>query len=106
MRQPSRPVRPYVAADSLTELTGPTSGVIVLSRRLNWGPPRAYDLSDDADTALMYEAVLNEARRAEDVRRYLNGPTLQRLWGRLVLPPQVRTLWEQHIPELHRQAAA
>jgi hypothetical protein len=56
----------------------------------------------------MYERVLREARSPEDLRAFLDGGTLWRLWGRLVLPAPVRVVWERRFPELaaRRVAAA
>jgi hypothetical protein len=65
-------------------------------------------LADTADLAVMYERVLREARSPEDLRAYIDGGTLRRLWGRLVLPVPVRAVWERRFPELasRRVAAA
>ncbi|MEV0132207.1 hypothetical protein AB0H83_27545 [Dactylosporangium sp. NPDC050688] len=48
----------------------------------------------------MYETVLREATHVEELQTWLDGPTLQRLWPDLVLPPQVRQLWEEQFPDL------
>ncbi|WP_230688768.1 hypothetical protein ACN26Y_25150 [Micromonospora sp. WMMD558] len=48
----------------------------------------------------MYEGVLREATAPADLTRWLDGATLQRLWPALVMPPQVRRLWEAQFPEL------
>jgi hypothetical protein len=48
----------------------------------------------------MYETVLREATSPDDLARWLDGPTLVRLWPELVLPPQVRQLWETRFPQL------
>ncbi|NEE03843.1 hypothetical protein [Phytoactinopolyspora halotolerans] len=98
--------RPYVAAEALDELRGPTRGILTLPRRMDWGPQRPFDLSNDRHLVIMYETVLNEARQIGDVRQYINGETLVRLWDRLTLPPDVRRLWEERIPELRKRFAA
>jgi hypothetical protein len=56
----------------------------------------------------MYETVLREATAAGQLEMWLDGPTLVRLWPDLVLPPQVRHLWEGQFPQLmhERRAAA
>jgi hypothetical protein len=56
----------------------------------------------------MYEIVLREATTVDDLVQWLDGPTLVRLWADLVLPPQVRDLWESSHPVLAdtRRAAA
>ncbi|QDY78204.1 hypothetical protein [Streptomyces qinzhouensis] len=100
--------RLYVVPESLEELGGPTSGAVRLPRHIDWGPAYEYELADSADLAVMYERVLREARSREDLQTYLDGSTLWRLWGHLVLPAPLRTLWEGRFPELaaRRVAAA
>lgn len=92
--------RPYVVADSLELLLGPTDGVVELPMRLDWSEQRSYDLADARQLNLMYERVLREATHVEDLRRYLNGPKLRAVWRRLFLPQRVRSLWEDRFPEL------
>jgi hypothetical protein len=92
--------RPYAVADSLADLRGPTSGTVVLDRRLDWSGQARYDLANPRRMASMYETVLREATRADDLACWLDGPTLVRLWQKLVLPSQVRRLWETRFPEL------
>ncbi|MGI5521855.1 hypothetical protein ACQEUX_13010 [Micromonospora sp. CA-259024] len=92
--------RPYVIADRLDDLQGPTSGEVSLNRRLDWSGRARYDLSSQRRLASMYETVLREATAREDLSRWLDGATLLRLWPSLVLPPQVRRLWEARFPEL------
>lgn len=92
--------RPYVVADRLEDLRGPTRGVVNLDRRLDWSGRARYDLGNPRRLASMYETVLREATAPDDLTRWLNGATLLRLWPSLVLPPQVRQLWEARIPEL------
>jgi hypothetical protein len=92
--------RPYTVPDSLEELTGPTSGVVELPLRLDWSEQGTYHLSDPRQRNLMYEVVIREAMRVEDLRTYLHGPTLRKVWRRLWLPRKVRTLWESRFPTL------
>ncbi|MGY0231011.1 hypothetical protein [Longispora urticae] len=92
--------RPYTVPDSLAELTGPTEGVVELPPRLDWSEQRRYDLSDPAELSLMYEVVLRESLRPEDLRAYLDGRTLRRVWRRVYLPVRVRQLWETRFDEL------
>lgn len=92
--------RPYVVADSLELLLGPTDGVVELPLRLDWSEQRSYDLADARQLNLMYEVVLREAMHVEDLRRYLNGAKLPAVWRRLFLPQRVRSLWEGRFPEL------
>jgi hypothetical protein len=92
--------RPYALVDSLAELHGPTRGTVVLDRRLDWSGRARYDLANPRRLASMYETVLREATSPEDLARWLDGPTLVRLWPELVLPPQVRQPWEDRFPQL------
>jgi hypothetical protein len=100
--------RPYAVAGSLADLRGPTGGTVVLDRRLDWSGRGQYDLANPRRLASMYEAVLREATSPEDLARWLDGPTLIRLWPELVLPPQVRQPWEARFPQLaaSRRSAA
>jgi hypothetical protein len=90
----ARPHRPVVVAGSLHELTGPEHGLVELPLRLWWGPPRAFDLDDPDALLWMYENVLREAVRVEELRAWLHGPTLVQVWPRLNLPRGVRAAWE------------
>jgi hypothetical protein len=96
--------RPYTVPDSLEELTGPTSGVVELPQRLDWSEQGRYDLSDPRQRNLMYEVVIRESMRVEDLRAFLHGPTLARVWRRLWLLRKVRALWESRFPTLPRVA--
>jgi hypothetical protein len=92
--------RPYAVADRLDDLHGPTSGVVVLDHRLDWSGRARYDLGNSRRLASMYETVLREATTSDDLARWLDGPTLIRLWPSLVLPGQVRRRWAARFPEL------
>jgi hypothetical protein len=94
--------RPYTVPDSLEELTGPTSGVVELPLRLDWSEQGRYDLSDLLQRNLMYERVICESMRVEDLRAYLDGPTLRRVWRQIWLSRKVRGLWESRFTELSR----
>ena len=83
-----------MVAGSLHELAGAEHGAVELPLRLWWGPPRAFDLDDPDELLWMYENVLREAVRIEELRSYLHGATLVRVWGRLNLPRGVRAAWE------------
>ncbi|MET7393144.1 hypothetical protein ABZS66_06570 [Dactylosporangium sp. NPDC005572] len=96
--------RPYVVVDDLAELHGPTSGEARLDRRLNWSGRAVYDLDNPRRLASMYETVLREATRVEQLQTWLDGPALVRLWSSLVLPPQVRQLWERRFPQLANES--
>ncbi|GAA5127626.1 hypothetical protein [Haloechinothrix salitolerans] len=92
--------RPYLVADSLDELVGPTVGLVELPLRLDWSEQGTYNLDEPCELNLMYEVVLSEAMDVQDLRRYLNGPMLPVVWRRLFLPQRVRELWEVRFPEL------
>ena len=90
----ARPGRPAVVTRTLTELTGPTRGVVELPVRLMWNADRTFDLADPDELLWMYENVLRETTRAEDLRVLINGRTLRRVWRLLNLPRGVRQAWE------------
>jgi hypothetical protein len=101
----ARPHRPVLVAGTLDELTGPTRGLVELPLRLWWNPHRAFDLSQPTMLAWMYENVLREAIRVDELRAHLNGRTLVRLWPQLNLPRAVRNAWEARHPQLRLAAA-
>jgi hypothetical protein len=92
--------KPYVVADSLTALNGPTRGVVTLPHYLDWSGRPEYDLSRPARMATMYKVVLTEAGTVDDLSSWLSGHVLFRLWPTLWLPPQLRRRWEECFPEL------
>lgn len=92
--------KPYVVADTLAALAGPTRGVVSLPRHLEWSGRAEYDLSRPARVAGMYKAVLSEAGSIEDLCQWLDGELLLRLWPTLWLPSQLRRRWEERFPEL------
>jgi len=98
--------RHYVVPASLAELRGPASGVVTLDRRLDWSGDGAYDLDDPGDLLVMYQTVLNQAATVADLRRWLDGDTLRRLWPSLWLPGRLRALWQARFPELVTPARA
>jgi len=102
----SRPHRPVLVVGTLGELTGPTHGIVELPLRLWWNPQRAFDLAEPTMLAWMYENVLREAIRVDELRAYLDGATLVRLWPELNLPRAVRAAWEARHPRLRLAAAA
>ena len=101
----ARPHRPVLVPGTLGELTGPTTGLVELPLRLWWGPQRAFDLGEPTMLAWMYENVLREAIRVEELRTYVHGPTLVAVWPRLNLPRAVRAAWEARHPRLRLAAA-
>lgn len=70
------------------------TGRVELPLNIRWsGPPITYDLTDRTDRARVYEQVLREGIE-DDVRFYIDADQLVELWDELVLPPSVRTAWE------------
>jgi DNA invertase Pin-like site-specific DNA recombinase len=99
-RYQSRPGRRALVAASLADLRGPTKGTMELPLRLFWsGPDRTFDLGDPAGLRSVYEIVLGEAIRAEELA-YLNGDKLAEVWRDLYLPKGVRQAWEEQHPVL------
>jgi len=98
-------IRPYAVPETLEELAGPRSGVVVLPTLLDWTPKRVYDLSDDVDLRMLYETVIREAMHVEELRQFLDLELLLRVWQRLWLPPRVRSMWDGRFPQLARRAA-
>jgi prevent-host-death family protein len=104
-----RPGRAGLVAASLADLRGPAHGVVELPLRLFWSiPDHAFDLDQASMLQAMYEAVLREASRPEDLASYLNGEVLVAVWPELYLPKGLRRAWEDRHPALRaaRLAAA
>jgi hypothetical protein len=102
----ARPGRRAVTVSDLSELRGPTSGEVELPHRLFWQPERHVNLDRPALLAWMYETVLREATTVEELRTWLHGPTLVRLWSELFVPRGVRLAWEERHPSLRARAVA
>ncbi|MGN9783443.1 hypothetical protein ACTMTF_18565 [Nonomuraea sp. ZG12] len=96
--------RLYLVPADLRELTGPVTGVVELPVHLDWSEQRVYDLDDDAQLGLMYERVIREAVQLDDLRTYLNGSLLIRIWPQLFLPVRARKSWEARFRDLVRAA--
>ncbi|WFE39380.1 hypothetical protein [Micromonospora sp. WMMD998] len=92
--------RHFIVPASLAELRGPTSGVVMLDRHLDWSGDASYHLDDPGDLQVMYQTVLNQATTVTDLRQWLDGGTLRRLWPELWLPARLRALWQARFPEL------
>jgi hypothetical protein len=97
--------KPYVVADRLDDLRGPTGGTVTLPRHLDWSGDATYDLDKPARLASMYRTVLNEAGSANDLNHWIDARMLMRLWPTLWLPPAVRQLWEGRFAELTAEPA-
>ena len=92
--------RPYVVVDDLDSLRGPADSDVELPLRLDWSPKRRYNLADADDRRSLYERTLNEALHVEDLHEFLNKNLLVELWPQLLLPTQVRAVWETRFPVL------
>ncbi|MFD4878558.1 hypothetical protein ACFWOB_35020 [Streptomyces sp. NPDC058420] len=95
---------------SLTELAGPTRGLVDLPLHLAWSGLRTFDLDDDKLLLGMYRIVLATGLR-EDYLRFLDGGLLVSHWPRLrkMVGRGVRMAWEDAFPPLRPrtgQAAA
>lgn len=94
-----------VVAD-LADLCGPAEGIVELPLRLFWSAPdRTFDLSDLDMLRSMYEKVLRDAIRMDELTTYLNGGRLIDVWPDLFLPRDVRRAWEDRHLVLRRAAA-
>jgi hypothetical protein len=100
-RYQSRPGRWVTVAPSLADLRGPTEGTVELPLWLFWScPGHTFDLGDRDMRQWLYQTVLREAGRLEDLTTYLDGDTLIALWPKLYLPKGVRQAWEDQHPVL------
>lgn len=95
-----RYAKPLAVATRLDLLTGPTRGVVVLPRHLDWSGQSRYDLDTPGRIIDFYRTVLIEATDPEDLHTYLDDTTLRQLWSYLWLPPALRAAWEQRFPQL------
>jgi hypothetical protein len=103
----SRPGRRAIVAVDLADLRGPAHGTVTLPLRLYWSSPRReWNLDDPDMLQSMYEKVLQEAIRADELATYVNGGKLMEMWPQLYLPKGVRRAWEEHHPGLRAAAAA
>ncbi|WP_435174399.1 hypothetical protein [Actinacidiphila sp. bgisy145] len=99
-------LRPYMVPKSLSELAGPTSGIVNLPLSLDWSQQRRYDLSIDKDRRCLYEAVIREAMNVSELRRFLDAGLLLHRWPSLWLPVRAKSLWQERFPQLRCAAAA
>ncbi|MEU7998093.1 hypothetical protein AB0B83_22530 [Micromonospora sp. NPDC049060] len=102
----ARPGRSAVVVDDLAALHGPTRGVVELPHRLLWRPDRSVNLDQDWARNALYEVVLTEAVRVDELCAWLDGPTLIRVWNDLYLPRGVRHAWEDRHAVLRQVSAA
>ena len=97
----ARPGRRALVAADLATLAGPTTGLVELPLRLFWSArDRTFDLDEPGMLAWMYQTVLREATRPDELATYLDGATLTAVWPDLFLPCGVRAAWEEQHPIL------
>ena len=108
-RHQARPGRSALVAPRLELLSGPSTGTVELPVWLFWsGRDRSFDLGNADQRAWLYETVLREAARPDDLMVYLNADLLVSVWPeiRLRLPEGVRLAWEDKHPQLRAGAKA
>jgi len=102
----ARPGRQAIVVTDLASLDGPVAGTVELPLRLFWSSPdRTFDLDNPYMRQWLYQTVLREASRPEDLIRYLDCATLIALWPDLRLPAGVRQAWEERHQELRAAGA-
>jgi hypothetical protein len=103
----ARPGRRVLVALHLADLRGPITGTVELPLRLFWsGTGRTFDVGDPGTRQWVYETVLQEASRPEDLAAFLDGATLVALWPTLFVPRGVRRAWEDEHAVLRAASAA
>lgn len=70
----ARPGKRAVVAPDLTELHGPTGGVVGLPHRMFWQADRTFDLDRPFYLQWLYEIVLREAVTRDELRTWSDGP--------------------------------
>ena len=105
-RYQARPGRRVIVVTDLASLRGPARGQAELPLRLYWsGPSPVFDLDVPYLRRWLYQIVLREATRPEDLTAFLDRDMLISLWPELYLPRGVRQGWEEHHPRLRAAAA-
>ena len=103
----ARPGRRAIVITDLADLRGPASGSLQLPLWLYWsGESPAFDLADPFMLRWLYQTVLREATRPEDLASYLNKDVLVATWPGLHLPAGIRQAWQERHPALRTAAAA
>jgi hypothetical protein len=103
----ARPGRRAIVITDLADLRGPASGTVQLPLWLYWsGESPAFDLADPFMLRWLYQTVLREAARPEDLASYLNRDILVAIWPGLHLPAGIRQAWQERHPTLRTAAAA
>jgi len=106
-RYEARPGRAAVVAADLADLRGPASGRVTLPLRLFWSPAgRSWNLDEPALAQEMYEHILGQAIREQELTEWLSRDLLIAVWPQLYLPKGIRRAWEERHPSLRPSAAA
>jgi hypothetical protein len=103
----TRQLRPVIVPASLSDLHGPSSGLVTPPRRLWWSGEdgTAFDLGDRAQAAELYEAIFEAARTYQDVADHLDAGLLVELWPDLGMRRATRQAWEAAHPVLAARAS-
>jgi hypothetical protein len=105
-QHPARAGRRVIVVTDLNSLRGPARGTVELPLRLYWSSPSpVFDLGEPYLRRWLYQIVLREASRPEDLTGCLDRDTLISVWPELALPKGVRQAWEEHHPQLRAAAA-
>ena len=101
----ARPGRRAIVVTDLASLRGPVRGTVELPLRLFWSSAdRSFDLDQPSMREWLYQTVLREASRPDDLTGFLNRDTLISIWPHLRLPAGVRQAWEEMHPILRAPA--
>lgn len=99
-----RQFKPYCLPDSLSDLAGPSEGLIHLPIDLYWARPGGVtvDLGTLAGRRKTYGAAMEEGTVA-DICRIVNRDHLINDWPDLFWSLALRQVWEDRFPELRGQ---
>jgi len=90
---------PYAVPESLSDLTGPGDGVLVLPRSVAAPRFAVIDLGERWQVQMGYGAVMSNGDLGE-VCGLVNSGLLIRMWPDLVLPRRCAQMWLARFPEL------
>ena len=86
---------------SWSTCAGRSRGTVGLPLQLHWsGPSPVFDLEDPDMRRWLYQIVLREASRPQDLTGYLDRDTLIAVRPELHLPKGARQAWDEHHPQL------
>jgi hypothetical protein len=97
--------RPYLLPETLRELVGPVTGAVQLPLRLDWSDRAEFHLDDPAERNVMYERVIREAIRIDDLCAYLNGALLREAWQHIFLPQCIRQTLGRALPRPYEKTS-